>query len=360
MAQEGSLTKKQWGKLQQTIAEYEHMVFIPSGLLCTRDYQLYADHDVPFEYARRKPKPPMVDSFFIAKHEVTNWEYLEYIYWLRRDTVLTWKLDGKKRVLSAVKNTWISSENPLPDSLGWRHPKMYLEHMVEYYFRHPAYRYHPVVNVSYAQAKEFCRWKTEQYNSNPYRTFEEVVFRLPTKNEWQLAALDGRQEVYTPLENDYHLNEKGELLANIQYFNQFGMVSDTIKYAGTRFDVDSTRKFEAEIYAGHDAPGFPRLPYAIDKGMKQPGKEGTLFDTRVLVPSTYGLYHLAGNAEEMVEEMGVTLGGSWRDMGYFSLITAEQHYPDENYSSPEMGFRVVMEVIKANPKLKRKKQRMTE
>jgi formylglycine-generating enzyme len=48
--------------------------------------------------------------------------------------------------------------------LVWRSELSYNEPYVEYYFRHPAYNYYPVVGVSWKQAKDFCVWRTDRVN----------------------------------------------------------------------------------------------------------------------------------------------------------------------------------------------------
>ena len=52
----------------------------------------------------------------------------------------------------------------LPDTLVWRSELAYNEPLVEYYFRHPAYNYYPVVGVSWKQANDFCLWRSDRVN----------------------------------------------------------------------------------------------------------------------------------------------------------------------------------------------------
>ena len=52
----------------------------------------------------------------------------------------------------------------LPDTLCWRSPLSSMEHFVNYYLRHPAYRDYPVVGVSWIQANEYCKWRTDRVN----------------------------------------------------------------------------------------------------------------------------------------------------------------------------------------------------
>jgi hypothetical protein len=77
---------------------------------------------------------------------------------------------------------------------------------------------------------------------------------------------------------------------------------------------------------------------------------------------------MAGNVEEMVDAYyfrsnegytyaddlakikaddpsGVTRGGSWRDPGYYALVSVRQNYTGKDFSSNKMGFRLVMDVV---------------
>ena len=48
---------------------------------------------------------------------------------------------------------------------------------------------YPVINISYEAAVLYCDWLTQQYNQQEKRKYKQVRFRLPTVNEWQVAAL---------------------------------------------------------------------------------------------------------------------------------------------------------------------------
>jgi len=49
---------------------------------------------------------------------------------------------------------------------------------------------YPAVNVTHEGAVAYCNWLTEQYNTfRGKKKFKKVKFRLPTLQEWQIAAL---------------------------------------------------------------------------------------------------------------------------------------------------------------------------
>ena len=97
------------------------------------------------------PRRVTVSSFYLDETEVTNMFWLEYLEWLDR----------------IYGNSFPEIvERALPDTLAWREKLAYNEPMVNYYLRHPAYRDYPVVGVSWRQATDFCKWRTDRVNEN--------------------------------------------------------------------------------------------------------------------------------------------------------------------------------------------------
>jgi len=90
-----------------------------------------------------------VSSFYIDRTEVTNLHWCEYMNWMRRVYQKSYPHIYKKC---------------LPDTLVWRSPLSYREKYVDYYLRHPSYRDYPVVGVSWLQANDFCKWRTDRVN----------------------------------------------------------------------------------------------------------------------------------------------------------------------------------------------------
>lgn len=95
------------------------------------------------------PRRVTVSSFYIDEVEITNFYWLEYLYWLRRVFAADYPEIYKKA---------------LPDTLVWRSKLAYNEPYVDYYLRHPAYRDYPVVGVNWLQANDFCAWRTDRVN----------------------------------------------------------------------------------------------------------------------------------------------------------------------------------------------------
>ena len=198
------------------------------------------EQDVMYEW-NNVPRRVTVSSFYLDETEVSNTDYLEYLYWLKR-------VYGQSYPEVYTK--------ALPDTLVWRDKLGYNEPYVTQYLRHPAYRNYPVVGVSWSQANDYCNWRTdrvnerilinegilkediEQVDDNTFNTeaylagqYEGIVkknprnydpstgeksrrikmrdglllpkYRLPTEAEWEFAALG-----YVGNTNDENISER--------------------------------------------------------------------------------------------------------------------------------------------------------
>lgn len=120
------------------------LVFIEGGSFTMG--QVY--DDVMYDWTNT-PRKVTVSSFYMDETEVTNFHWLEYLYWTDR----VYGLDYPEIYAKA-----------LPDTLVWREKLAYNEPYTEYYLRHPAYRDYPVVGVNWLQANDFCAWRSDRVN----------------------------------------------------------------------------------------------------------------------------------------------------------------------------------------------------
>ena len=105
--------------------------------------------DDPMFDNNETPKRVTVSTFYMDESEVSNINYLEYLYWTGRVFGTDYPEVYKKA---------------LPDTLVWRKKLSYNEPYIELYLRHPAYHEYPVVGVSWLQASDFCVWRTDRVN----------------------------------------------------------------------------------------------------------------------------------------------------------------------------------------------------
>jgi len=95
------------------------------------------------------PRRVTVSSYYIDQTEISNIQWNEYLYWVKRVYSVDYpELYGKA----------------LPDTLVWRDKLSYNEPYVDYYLRHPAYRDYPVVGINWLQATDYCGWRTDRVN----------------------------------------------------------------------------------------------------------------------------------------------------------------------------------------------------
>ncbi len=112
------------------------------------------------------------DTLFVDKTEMSNFNWLEFEYWTKKQ----YGINSKEHV--AI----------LPDTTVWLNKAAYNEPYAKHYYRHVAYKNYPVVGVSYEQAIAFCKWRTtlvqKKFNKNL------IEYKLPTKAEWDLYSTD--------------------------------------------------------------------------------------------------------------------------------------------------------------------------
>ncbi|HAQ65276.1 MAG TPA: gliding motility lipoprotein GldJ [Bacteroidales bacterium] len=112
-----------------------------------------------------EPRRVTVRSFYMDQTEVSNLHYLEFLHWMKKVFYTQATMDYQQYYLSQ-----------LPDTLVWRAQLAYNEPLVNLYLRHPAYRDYPVVGVSWLQANEFCRWRTDRVNE--IRLYGKGIYAL--------------------------------------------------------------------------------------------------------------------------------------------------------------------------------------
>ncbi|MFC6269043.1 gliding motility lipoprotein GldJ [Frigoriflavimonas asaccharolytica] len=97
------------------------------------------------------PHRMQVSSFFMGETEITNYEYREYLTWLKY--VFPPSDPDFKEIYSGA----------LPDTLLWEN-KLSRNDNATNYFRDPGYDFYPVVGVTWTQANNYCDWLTNRAN----------------------------------------------------------------------------------------------------------------------------------------------------------------------------------------------------
>ena len=282
-----------------------NQVFVQGGraVLGTYEEDVFFTHD-------NVERTVTVQSFYLDQTEIANIHWLEYLFYIQRDS-------SEAFYLSA-----------LPDTTVWEKELAYNTPYVSNYLRYPGFRYYPVVGVSWNQAVDYCRWRTEAVNKQKAIEYygEDYIdgdippvesgvylpeFRLPTEAEWEYAA-------YGQVGNQFL--DENQTQRRLSPWD-----GRTIRSSKS----GSVGKFQANFKRG-------RGDYA--------GIAGALNDAGFVTtsiyeyaPNDFGLYNMAGNVNEWVFDIYRPL--NFQDMEDLNPIRKsdflddEEDYDSENFNS---------------------------
>jgi gliding motility-associated lipoprotein GldJ len=126
----------------------------PPGMVLVEGGSFTMGHvqdDVLFDW-NTTPNKQQVRSFYMDETEVTNSEYLFYLDWM--ELVFPRNDINYEHIYASA----------LPDTLVWRDVLGFNEMLTENYLRHPGYAEYPVIGVSWVQATQYCKWRTDRVN----------------------------------------------------------------------------------------------------------------------------------------------------------------------------------------------------
>ncbi len=218
--------------------------------------------------------------------------------------------------------------NVYPDTLAWVHDFTYSfnEPMTNMYFWHPAYDDYPVVGVTWKQARAFCVWRTQLFNSYLITNGQTYVndFRLPTESEWEYAARGGSALSPYPWGGAYIRNAQGCFLGNFKPMR--GSYIDDGGFHTVKIHSYHPNNFGLFCMAGNAAEWTSN---AFDESS---------YDFSHDLNPDY-VYEAQDN-EANVLKRKVIRGGSWKDVGYY-LQTSTRAYEYQDTAKCYIGFRCV-------------------
>ena len=258
-------------------------------------------YDVPRKAILNQNAPGTVwlmKNLFLDKSEICNLDYLEYLHWCYRKDKVQYK-------------------KAMPDTACWLNSEFNYKCLVAYYLRYTFNRDYPVVGLSFSQAQSYCKWRTDRVNEVAYMVEhhlkslpdsgliipQRVIFRLPTSEEWEYAAMAG-------------LNYKKYPLGYEKLFFYSTMTKENLNYQLlSKIDCDPQSQPTVSSTSGY--------------------------------PNRFGLYHLLGNVSEMVAD------SLYKGLNYTTYIDGKpltqvdyNHKMSFKYTQPEpwLGFRCICEV----------------
>jgi len=328
-----------------------------------------ADADVNYEYNNVRARKS-IQSFYMDETEVSNQDWLDYLHWIK----------------SNFPNDYEAYYNALPDTLVWRRPLSYNEPYVDNYLRHPAFQDYPVVGVTWDQAQEYCRWRTDAVNE---KILQDKNFILTPKEKAKgatgTAPVGGTASAgtTTPFNTDMYLNgqyrgpgidDKGmkpDLNAKLQPGATSGkapkrpaIMEDGILKPAYRLPSEAEWEYAALALAGNtqyeninDGKVYPwngmgvRSPQKGTRGLilanfkrgqgDNAGVGGYLNDkalitapVRTYPPNDFGLYNMAGNVNEWVQD--TYRQTSFDETDDFNPFRGNQ-FTDKRLSDPAKG-----------------------
>jgi formylglycine-generating enzyme required for sulfatase activity len=223
------------------------------------------------------------DKLYWDETEVTNLHWLEYVYW-------------NKKHFGEQSEQYKKS---LSDTTVW--DNMQPEQSI--YHNHPAFNNYHVVGITYEQAKDYCKWRTERVKETLaiLKKTAEINFnyRLPAKEEWESVANAGYDEKQLKIINSKRFSDC--------HLNNLKIYAATI--------VETEKKYNPKATITAPAKSF--------------------------FPNRFGIYNLIGNVAEMTATKEISKGGGWNDLK--DEVTVEKDFVYSG-ATPWTGFRCVCEV----------------
>jgi len=295
-----------------------------------------ADQDVSYDYNNVRSRKTIA-SFYMDQTEVSNQDWLDYLHWIKTNY-----------------KDYEMYYNALPDTLVWRSPLSYNEPYVDNYLRHPAFEDYPVVGVSWDQVQDYCAYRTDVSNENILKSRGLLLTdKQKVKGKTAAGGAASGGSPSTPFNTDMYLNGQykgagvdGKKMLpdlNAQIQNPTGtngnkkpkrsaIMEDGILKPAYRLPTEAEWEYAALALAGNtqfeninDGRVYPwnglgvRSPTKktrglilanFKRGIGDNGGVGGYLNDKALItapvrsypPNDFGLYNMAGNVDEWVQD----------------------------------------------------------
>ncbi|MEZ4688067.1 MAG: SUMF1/EgtB/PvdO family nonheme iron enzyme [Bacteroidia bacterium] len=139
------------------------LVLIPGGTFVMGG----GEKDIEFTMDNRQ-RQVTVMSFYLDETEIANIDWKEFLQTGLSDS-------------AGVRGDEFRA-SMYPDTNVWRRDLAFNDPIAETYFNHPAFNMFPVVGITWHQANEYCKWRTNIVNSDLKKNqVAYPSYRLPTE-----------------------------------------------------------------------------------------------------------------------------------------------------------------------------------
>lgn len=265
------------------------------------------------------------DNLYIDKTEIANIHWLEFMYYLKKDSSTSFY------------------NKMMPDTTVWNSIPGLDGSWGGFYFNNVQNRYLPVVGLTILQVEKYNEWRSLAVNTffnNKYEGqlrrngIDSVIFkfRLPTSDEWQLAAVGPLIKTYGMMEEQLPYEKPELLLSEMEGESVKEILGDSVNL---RLLKKHLRDYQKEKRLAFKL--LPEeLPYFMTIRDLVPAKVEA-------GPENYlGLYHMIGNVAEMTASSNLVKGGSW--LNEFNQINQNFDLYWNGMPNIWVGFRSVCDV----------------
>lgn len=229
-------------------------------------------------------------NLYLDETEISNFSYLEYLWWTAR----------------VYKNKDGIYKKALPDTGAWSRLGKYYEHKATLYLRHPVSRNFPVTGITYQQALDFCKWRSD-------RVMEFILIRegfmdhVPSPHKDSVFTIEkyftGEYKLKRKSEYDhypcYTLPDSATFMRSIHFADSLNTANNKSANKKCYTSDPLQLRYLETIADKNDTIPFGKQP-TVDLGDCYRNKKPLII-------------HLCGNVRELTADPKFSFGGSFKD-----------------------------------------------